>query len=84
MHRTALLLLLFTAPLWSLCQAPSIDAVKQERAVHEVFQGGWSATAVAPTMAGAAQLDDVRSIRCQALAEGNGTIGKVAIAVGDA
>jgi hypothetical protein len=75
MHRTAPLLLLFTAPLWSLCQAPSIDAVKQERAVHEVFQGGWSATALPPTMAGAAQLDDVRSIRCQALAEGNGTIG---------
>lgn len=80
MLRSASLLLFLVAPLWLRAQAPSADAVKQERkAVPEVYQGGWRATSAAPAPAGNVDLNDVRAVRNQALLEGRGTMSALRI-----
>jgi hypothetical protein len=80
MHRTASLLLLLFAPLALLSQAPSTDAVKQERkVVPEVYQGGWNATSAAPAPTGTVDLNDLRAVRNQALVEGRGTLSAARI-----
>ena len=80
MHRIASLLLILLAPFALLAQAPSADAVKQERkVVPEVFQGGWNVTSATPAPAGTVDLNDVRAVRNQALVEGRGTMSAARI-----